>query len=117
MAEHFADGSQQVLADDAVLFRTDADRAVLGGDVLDGAQKHGGVFNVFGVGQNGAGQSLLLMPAFLVRVVERVLQFGVAREHALVEVRDQRNAVFTEHGNGGLDEFNLAGSQHSGGLS
>ena len=111
-AQHFLDGCEKVFAHDAVLFGADADCAVLGGDVLDGVQKHHRVFNVFSVGQNGARQCLLLVAARLVRVVKDVLQLGVAREHALVEMRDQRNAVFAQDRDGGFDKFFLTGGQH-----
>ena len=110
--QHFLDGGKKVLTNNAVLLGTDTDRAVLGGDVLDGIDKHRRVVDVFGVSQNGACQRLLLMAACLVRVVENVLQLGIACEHALVKVRDQCNAVFAQNGDGGFDKFDLTGGQH-----
>ena len=48
-------------------------------------------------------------------LVEDILQFRVAVEHALIEVRGKRNAVLAKHGNGSFDELNLAGRQHGQG--
>ena len=101
-----------MLADDRVVLGTDADRAVLGGNVFNRGKKNGRVFDVFGVGKNGTCESLLLMTAGLMHLVKEVLQFGVAGKHALIKVRGERNTVFTKNRNGSLDEFNLTSGQH-----
>ena len=101
-----------MLAHNAVLLGTDTDRAVLGGNVLDGVEKHGRIVDVFGVSQNGARQRLLLVASRLMRVVKDILQFGVTREHALIKVCDQGNAVFAQNGDGGFDKFLLTVGQH-----
>ena len=75
-----------MLADDRVVLGTDADRAVLGGNVFNRGKKNGRVFDVFGVGKNGTCESLLLMTAGLMHLVKEVLQFGVAGKHALIKV-------------------------------
>jgi len=101
-----------VLADNRIVLSADADRAVLCSNVLDGADENARVFDVFSVRENRAGERLLLTAERLMGLIENVLKFGVAVEHALIEVRGKRNTVFAKHGDSSFDELNLAGSQH-----
>ena len=105
-----------MLADDRIVLCANADCGVLRRDELDGGQKNGGIFDVFRVGQNGAGERLLLVAASLVNLIENVAKFGIVTQHALVKVCRQRDAVFAKNGNSGLDKLDLSGGQHGGSL-
>ena len=111
-SENLPDGGQKMPADNRIVLGADADRCVLRGDELDRGQKHGRIFDVFCVGEDGFSQCLLLTSAGLMSLVENVPKFGISFEHAAVEVRCEQNAVFTKYRHGGLDLFDLSGCQH-----
>ena len=112
LAQHFLDGGEEVTADDGVVLRTDPDRDVLPGDVLDGGEKRRGVLDVFGVGEHRGGQGLLLAAGALVALVEDLAELRIALQHAGVEVGRQGDAVFAEDGDRGLHEADLIRGQH-----
>ena len=111
-AQHLAQRGQQVATDDGVLRGRDAQADVLVGDAVQHGGEGLGPVHVRGEGVDRAGQGLGLVAAGLVAQVEEVLQLGVVREHALVEVPGDGFAVGKQHRHGGLDEGAGGGREH-----
>ena len=112
VAEHFLNGGKKVLADDAVMFGTNADGDMLIGNVLHGMDENARVFNILSVGKHGTGKRRLLTAGALMTLIEDLLQFRVALHHAGIKVRRQRNTVFGENGDGGLNQIDLLLGKH-----
>ena len=79
------DGSQQVFADDGILFGLDTQRAVFLSDEFDGRGEGGEVVNMGEIGTDGTGEGFLLAARMLVGLVEKGFDFGVSCKHLLIE--------------------------------
>ena len=118
LAEHLGDCADQVLADDQVLLRGDAQRDVLVGDPgpdmverrrvrVDQADREG---------DDRRRESLALLTGGLVALVEHAQQFRVRGEHARVEDGGDGLGVRGNHGRGRLDDgLRLGREQRLGG--
>ncbi|MNN19834.1 hypothetical protein D3C81_1330890 [compost metagenome] len=111
-AQDFLDGRQQVLADDRVLLRFDAQARVLVGNVVQHGHQAARVFDILRIRVDRPRQSLLLLAPFLVRHVEHILQFRVRFKHALVEALDNVVAVFRQYRRGGFHDVLRLLCQH-----
>ncbi|MNV87073.1 hypothetical protein D3C71_1811650 [compost metagenome] len=67
---------------------------------------------MFRVGRDRARQSVLLLAAGLMGLVEDVLQLGVVVEHARIKMARQRHAVRLEDRGRGFDQRTDLGTQH-----
>ncbi|KAL1845012.1 hypothetical protein VTK73DRAFT_1339 [Phialemonium thermophilum] len=114
VAQHLADGLDQVLAHDVVLGRGDLQRDVLVGDALDGVAQLAQVVDVGGVGQHGGGEGARLAARNLAGHAEDVLQLGMGVDHVAVEDGGDGRAVLLEHGRRRLDDGGLLRGQRCG---
>ena len=74
-------------------------------------RRRGRVDQLDGVGDDGAGQRLALLPGGLVALVEHPQQLRVLGEHPWVEAGGDLLGVFGDHGGGGLDDGLGSGGQ------
>lgn len=106
IAEDGADGLEQVLADDGVVARLDAERHVLVRDALHHRAEVGsvGIDQVHRERDDGCRQRLRLIADRLIRSVEDPQQFGVGGEHRRVELTGDRLGVLGDDPGGGADD-------------
>ena len=97
------DGGQEVLAHDRIMFRLNAQRAVLLSNQLDGRTEGLQVIDVCEVSADRPRQCIGLCSGMLVRLVEERLYFRVSLEHSLVETPCDR---FSVRSNGRCDGLN-----------
>ena len=103
---------QKVLADDRIMLRTDAQRAVLLRDQLDRRPEGAQVVDVRGIGADRPGERPLLTARMLVCLVEENPDLRVALEHQGVKSRGDRLGV-RGHGRGRrLDDLDGVVAEH-----
>lgn len=103
LAEHLADGGDQMTADDRIVLGANAHRAVPHGGMPQGARKHGRIVDEGRVCVDRMCERARLGARALVRHVEELLELRIVGEEARVEVSEQRLAVGGEDGSSCLD--------------